>query len=146
MGLSQSDAEDVAQDVLIKLWHSRASYRADAAQVSTWLYTIARNTAVNHLKRVSCRQVPLQEFELEDDSQHRPDQVLLLQDQRQRLSMAIQQLPIDDRCAIALFYIDELSIAQAASILKCNPNAFKTRLSRARNKLSIIVKQMEDTQ
>lgn len=146
MGFAQADAEDIAQDVFIKLWHSRARYNADTAQVSTWLFTIARNAAVNKLKRVSCKQIPFHEVEIEAENRYQPDQLLLQQSQSQRLSIAIQKLPIDDRSAIALFYIDELSIAQAASILDCNPNAFKTRLSRARNKLSIIIRKLEGTQ
>ena len=145
MGLSQSDAEDVAQDVFLKAWQARTSYRASKAQVVTWLFAIARNTTIDHLKNAKHKQIRLQEVELQAAPEHQPEQVFQRQGQIQQLSIAIKKLPLDDRCAIALFYIDELSIAEAASILNCKPNAFKTRLSRARKKLGLIITELEDT-
>ncbi len=146
MGFTQTDAEDIAQDVFLKVWRYRASYNPAKALVSTWLFTIARNTALSKLQSYKPAQVPLHEVELKAAVRHQPEQVLSQQQSQQTLLSAIQQLPVDDRSAIALFYIDELSVAQAADILQCSTSAFKTRLSRARNKLKTIFDELDDTQ
>jgi RNA polymerase sigma-70 factor (ECF subfamily) len=151
MGFSREDAEDIAQDVFLKVWRHRASYDPAKARVSTWLFTIARNTALNKLQgnTVQGNKVQLvsaHDVELAADRYREPEQQLQQRQARQRLTNAIQQLPLDDRSVIALFYIDELTSAQAAAILECSPNAFKTRLFRAREKLKAIFNKPGDEQ
>lgn len=146
MGLSQADAEDVAQEVFLKAWRYRASYDPAKARVSTWLFTIARNTALNKLQSSTPTLVPEHDVELKADKQHEPEQQLQRRQIKAQLTEAIQQLAVDDRSVIALYYIDELTTAQAAAILQCSPNAFKTRLFRAREKLRAIVDRPEDSQ
>lgn len=151
MGFSRQDAEDIAQDVFLKVWRYRASYDPAKARVSTWLFTIARNTALSKLQGnaaqgAKVQLVPEYDVELTADKHREPDQQLLQRQARQQLTNAMQQLPLDDRSVIALFYIDELTSAQAAAILQCSPNAFKTRLFRAREKLRVIFDKSGDDQ
>ena len=145
MGFTQVDAEDLAQEVFLKVWRYRASYDPKKAQPATWLYTIARNTALSKLSVASREHISLAEIEISADPHHQPDYQLQQLHEKKKLSAAIQQLTPDDRCAIALFYIDELSGAQAAGILQCSASAFKTRLSRARNKLKTILNKRDES-
>ncbi len=151
MGFSQTDAEELAQEVFIKVWRYRASYLSDKSTVSTWLFTIARNTALDRLKKNRLRN-PADDQSLPDveeiaeDPLQQPEARLLQQQTQRQLTNAISQLSPDDRCVIALFYIDDLSSTQAACVMQCSTSAFKTRLSRARSKLKTILLAMDAIQ
>lgn len=145
MGFSQTEAEDLAQEVFLKVWRYRASYNPQKAQPSTWLYAIVRNTALNKLRSTRGDHTELSELEIAADKQFQPEQQLQRQQTQKKVSAAINKLSPDDRCAIALFYLDDLTGDQAANILQCSTAAFKTRLSRARNKLKNILNTMDET-
>ncbi|MEM7255845.1 MAG: RNA polymerase sigma factor [Pseudomonadota bacterium] len=144
MGFSQSDAEDLAQEVFLKAWRYRASYSPDKAQPSTWLFTIARNTAIDRLKKNAGYSLSHGDAEIPAEPTPHPEHQLQQCQSQQQLAIAIRQLPINDRCAIALFYMNDLSVAQAASVMQCSDTAFKTRLSRARSKLKAILQAMDE--
>ena len=146
MGFSQADAEDLAQEVFLKAWRYRASYSPDKARASTWLFTIARNAAFDKLKNSAADFSSLDDAQPTADQRLQPEHQLQQSQAKRQLSQALLQLPADDRCAIALFYIEDLSGAQAASVMQCSITAFKTRLSRARNKLKTILLAMDATQ
>jgi RNA polymerase sigma-70 factor (ECF subfamily) len=146
MGFTQADAEDIAQEVFLKVWRYRASYNPAKAQVSTWLFTIARNTAITKLQQTGNAHVCIEDIEVSANSDSQPEQQLLQHQQQQTLLRAIHRLPVDDRSAIALFYINDLTTAQAADVLECSVGTFKTRLSRARNKLKVIFDELDKSQ
>lgn len=143
MGFSQADAEDLAQDIFLKAWRYRASYNPDKARPSTWLFTIARNTAIDKLQAAAKEHTATTETEPAASSAHQPDYQLQQHQAGATLSQALLRLSIEDRCAIALFYTEEMSGAQAASIMQCNASAFRTCLSRAREKLKAILLSMD---
>ncbi len=144
MGFSQADSEDIAQEVFLKAWRYRRSYNPQKAQPSTWLFTIARNAAISKFSSKRAVEVPLDTVDIAAETQHQPERQLQNEQTRLALAKALRQLPLDDRCAIALFYIDDLSSADAASILQCKTATFKTRLSRARNKLKLILDDRDE--
>lgn len=137
MGLHQGQAEELAQEAFLRAWQQLASYDPRHAAFSTWLFTIARNLALNELTRASSRHEQAVGDQLPElpCEQAQPAQALMAQQQRQRVQQALRQLPHDDRSALALAYFEELDLASIARIEGCSVAAIKVRLHRARQRL-----------
>lgn len=137
MGLSPQQAQDIAQESFLRAWTQLGRYDPRAGQFSTWLFTIARNLALNEAERASSRQENPVGDELPDATCPRPgpaEQLSQAQEKR-RLQAALKQLPTADRSVLALAYVSELDLDAIARIEGASVGAIKTRLSRARQKL-----------
>ena len=137
------DAEEVAQDVLLKVYRKIEAFRGDAA-LSSWIYRITFNTAMSRLRTVrSGRAVELQPVDLPTESsdhvQAEPadwtaladDQVMRAQ-MRTQLIAALRYLPEVYRIPVLLRDIHGLSTEEASAILKVKPQTLKSRLHRGR--------------
>lgn len=144
MGLRQSQAEEVAQETFLRAWQSVSTYDDGRAAFSTWLFTIARNLAINELNRASAQQ----EWSAGDDlpdvpaEQGQPAQVAMAKQRRQQVQQALRALPCDDRSALALAYFEELDMATIARIEGCSVGAIKVRLHRAKQRLRQLLEPM----
>ena len=137
MRLSQGQAEELSQETFLRVWKNLGQFNPDLAQFSTWLFTIARNLALNELARPVVAQ-EVWEGEVPRDpacEQPQPPEALALVQRRQRLRAALLQLSVPDRCVVALAYISELELSAVARMEDCSVGAIKTRLHRARRKL-----------
>jgi RNA polymerase sigma-70 factor (ECF subfamily) len=136
----RATAEEVTLDVFMRVWQKAATYRADQAKVSTWLTHITRNHAIDMLRRRSVRldqsAVHWEErtFKAESSEQDPQDfaEVSLL---RERVHVALAQLPADQRQAVLLAYFSGFSQSQIAAVLKQPLGTIKTRLRLAMQKL-----------
>ena len=137
MGLTQGHAEEIAQEALVRVWRNFANYDAQRAEFSTWLFSLARNLALNELARASNRYEVMTGDEFPEMACQRPQPLALLlaDEQRQLLQAALRKLPPADRSALALAYIEDLDLAAIARIEGCSTGAIKTRLHRAKRKL-----------
>jgi RNA polymerase sigma-70 factor (ECF subfamily) len=137
MGLTQAHAEEVAQESFLQAWRKLGDYDPQRAEFSTWLFTLARNLALNELARTSSRREVMMGEDIPDIACHRPQPLALLiaVEQKQLLQAALRQLPLADRSALALAYLDDLDMAAVAEIEGCSTGAIKTRLHRAKRKL-----------
>jgi RNA polymerase sigma-70 factor (ECF subfamily) len=137
------DAEEVAQDVLMKVHRKIGGFRGDAA-LSSWIYRITFNTAMSRLRtnrysrpnEVQAVDVPTDNGELtrpepQDWSSLADDQVLRNQ-MRERLIGALQLLPEVYRTPVILRDIQGLSTEEASAVLKVKPQTLKSRLHRGR--------------
>lgn len=140
MGLTQAQAQDLAQDTFLRAWSQLHRYDPTRAQFSTWLYTIARNLAVDALHA----QSRYQRFDGHGSAeaamevaceQPNPMQSLALKQKQQQLQSALRQLPMADRSALALVYVHDLSLTDVARIEGDSLSAIKTRLHRAKARL-----------
>ncbi len=104
MALSQAHAEDVAQETFLRAWRNIGEYRPELAEFSTWLFTIARNLALNDLSRTANqRELPAQEDRHEPVCEElQPIEQLVIGEQNKNLYVALRQLPLPDRSALAL--------------------------------------------
>jgi RNA polymerase sigma factor (sigma-70 family) len=135
---TREDAEEVAQDVFIKVYRSLADFRG-ASKFSTWLYTIVNTTCITFLRKKKLETHSLDNekvFEAADsiDSGMRANLV----EQKSRVAMvnkAIQLLNTDDAEVLTLFYKGEQTLDEIAAILAIEPNTAKVRLHRARTRL-----------
>lgn len=146
MGLNQAHAEEIAQETFIRAWKGLASYDQAQAAFSTWLFTIARNLAINELSRVA----KIHEVAMGDDlpevicKNPQPFAILAHAQQKQRLQTALRQLPLTDRSVLALAYIDNLTMTEIGRIEGCSTGAIKTRLHRAKLKLRDLLEIYDD--
>ena len=141
MGFGQAQAEDLAQETFLRAWQSLAQYDTQRAAFSTWLFTIAGNLALNERSRAAGqREVWEGRAPIDTPSpEPEPFELLALAQQRDQLRRALGQLSAADRCVLALAYISELDVSSIAQIEGCTTNAMKTRLHRARARLSEIL-------
>jgi RNA polymerase sigma-70 factor (ECF subfamily) len=138
---SNSDVEDIAQQVFIRVWKSAGRYVA-RAKFTTWLLKITRNLVFNELRRSKRHAiVPLQiepgaeEMPLPDQVARAPDASLLETELQQAIERAIVQLPESQRMALILRRYEEMSYEQIAEILDLSVPAVKSVLFRARTEL-----------
>ncbi|WP_162181392.1 sigma-70 family RNA polymerase sigma factor [Thalassospira australica] len=134
MGLVGGDAEDVAQDVFVRVWLHREKWQADGgATFKTWLYRVAVNRVID-IKRKP-QSVGDQELDdVPDESMSAVDKLAQHQEFK-RLRKAIKKLSDQQQIAINLFYDRELSNQEAASIMGISVNAMESLLKRARKRL-----------
>jgi RNA polymerase sigma-70 factor, ECF subfamily len=137
MSLSTAQAEDVAQETFIRAWRSIARFDPSRAQFSTWLFTIARNQALNELNRAgpAARWQSSEQLLVHESLEPQPDQRLEQAQAIARLHAAMRRLPASARSALALAYVQELDMTQIAQIEGVSVPAIKTRLHRARLQL-----------
>lgn len=143
MGFTQAEAEDLAQETFLRAWRNRWQYDAQRGEWSTWLFAIARNLAINERARAA-NEHEVWEGPVPADTpsaELEPDGMLARAQQRQQLQRALAKLPVADRCVLALAYISELDVASIARIEGCTAGAVKTRLHRARTRLSEILEK-----
>jgi RNA polymerase sigma-70 factor, ECF subfamily len=120
-------AQDVTQDVFLKLWRTLPSYDGRAA-VSTWLYTIARNTCLSALRFESYRRTT----DLPAIAEPRARSIEPLD---VALTDALARLPETQRAIIMLFYFEDRSVAEVATMLGLPEGTVKSHLHRARRAL-----------
>jgi RNA polymerase sigma-70 factor, ECF subfamily len=140
---SNSDVEDIAQQVFIRVWKSAGRY-VPRAKFTTWLLKITRNLVFNELRRSKRRaQVPLQtessadDLPLKDEATATPDASLLESELRQAIEKAILELPESQRMAIVLRRYENLNYEQIGEILGLSVPAVKSVLFRARTELRL---------
>ena len=132
----KEDAEELTQDVFLKAFQSLSSFKEESS-FPTWLYRIATNTAISAVRKNRHDTIHLDETAYPDISDELLDETLSddSEQQLQQLSNAIEQLTTDERAIITLYYINEVPIAEIASIMKLTASNVKTRLHRTRKKL-----------
>ena len=138
---SNSDVEDIAQQVFIRVWKSARRY-VPRAKFTTWLLKITRNLVFNELRRTKRHaHVPLQsepgteDLPVKDEMNLAPDASLLEVELQRTIEEAILQLPEAQRLALVLRRYEQLSYEQIAEVLELSVPAVKSVLFRARSEL-----------
>ncbi len=137
------DAEDALQETFLKAYRHLPRFQ-ERAQLSTWLYRIATNEALMHLRRRRTTPLSLEALTAEDalpdeillnNWQVLPEQALLSAETRQVLDEAVAQLSPALRAVFLLRDVEGFSTRETAEILGISLDAVKTRLARARLRL-----------
>ncbi len=145
------EAQDLAQQVFVRIYRAAGSYRA-TAQFKTWMFTIVRNLVFNeHRRRSRATLIPLHapenesvdsgggalNLDLPDHLTKRPDESVLHLEMMRAVDEAILLLPEQQRLAIVLRRYDEFTYEEIAQILKTSVPATKSLLFRARETLRV---------
>jgi len=137
-------AEEITQDVFVRVWERASQYRAEQAQVSTWLTSIARHRAIDQLRRQGVRPEG-QSVAWADLSPQAeptavgPEQATELSIQRQRVRAAVAQLPAEQKQVLALAYFQGYTQTEIAESLSLPLGTVKTRIRLAMEKLRALL-------
>jgi len=132
---SDAEAEDLAQQVFIRIWKSAPRYRP-TAKFTTWLFRITRNLVFNELRRK--RHFVDQADEMPEPAERRdqePDKVLMEGELQSAIQNAIDQLPESQRLAIILRRYEGMAYEEIAAVMGTTVPAVKSILFRARAEL-----------
>lgn len=130
---NKSDADDLAQDTLVKAYLSSAGYQ-NKKYFHSWLFRIAYNTFLNH--RASRRTMETLDDARTFVSTNTADKGF----DHQNLYLALSILPPKERSAITLYYLNGYDIKEIATITEASVDAVKKQLSRGRDKLKEVLK------
>ena len=126
-----NDAEEVAQEVFVRVFRGLAAFRGDSA-LSTWIYRLTVNASLSHLARRGRRQ------EVSDDSLAEvaaPPQTTRDPALANRIEQALQALPPGYRAILVLHDVEGLSHEECATILECRVGTCKSQLHKARARM-----------
>lgn len=135
-------ADDLVQEVMIKIWNKAGSYDPAMAGASTWIFTIARNCRIDMIRKLSRHNYPLDSdelFDIEDDNSIAPFQAVQQRNFERELREHMKALPSDQAQIIAKVYMEGKSHNEVAQELNLPLGTVKSRVRLALNKLKIMV-------
>src|SRR5438132_11907043 len=145
--VSEPDADDLAQEALIKAYKSLRLFRYQSV-FSSWLYAIVRNTFLDAARSRAGRQRSLEDSlqpaHIEDlAGGPPPDEKLDREQEQRRLWRALRQVPLEFRAALVLFDIEGCTYDEVAAIEGVPVGTVKSRLSRGRTHLRRLLGERE---
>ena len=123
------DADDIAQEVFVRVYQRIGDYRPRAA-FSTWLFALARNACIDRLRYR--QRHPTEPLESAPEPATAATEI---NDTGEHIAAAIAELPEDQRTAIVLAEYHDMSYAEIAGVLRCSEKAVESRLYRAKQTL-----------
>ena len=145
----EEDADDVAQEAFVRAYRALPRFRGDS-KFSSWLYRIATNRALTHLKKRKRRAQTvdidagphIEAAAIEGTHVESPEKFVLDDEFRRGVREAVKELPSKYRVVVTLFYLEERSYKEVAETLGIPMGTLKTHLHRARALLKeILVKR-----
>ncbi len=143
------EAEDVTQEVFIKVFQTLKSYDAAQGSFSTWLNRVARNHLVDHYRRArkdratSSLEDELPAAEQKASLHLRPTDQVESRERREILQLALDKLSPDLREAVVLRDLHDLDYEEIAQVLSVPQGTVKSRINRGRLELGRVLKRME---
>jgi RNA polymerase sigma-70 factor (ECF subfamily) len=129
---------------MIKVWNKAHSYKPEMAAVSTWIFTLARNARIDHMRRNGRFSTDIDPTELfnniEDDS---PDQFQQAQQQRTeaKIHQSLKELPIEQSQVLAKVYLEGKTHQETSAELGLPLGTVKSRVRLALQKLELLLKR-----
>jgi RNA polymerase sigma-70 factor (ECF subfamily) len=135
--LSQSEADDVAQEAFLRVWQHASRFDPGRARFKTWLYRIVLNLAIDRKRTRVAEPIEAAHNKPSEDGSAL-DHVI---DRQERLAVqsALARLPDRQRAAIALFHLEGLSGREAALAMQLSEKGFESLLIRARKALKQMI-------
>jgi RNA polymerase sigma factor (sigma-70 family) len=136
--------EDLFQEIALGVWQALPRFRGDSSE-RTWLYRIAHNIAISTLesrRRRDSRELPMPDSVERVGRWNDPDRVLVIEEQRQAVLAAIQELPAVDKQLIVL-HLEGLSYQEIEEVSGLSESAIASRLSRIRDRLTDVIRKKE---
>lgn len=134
LGGDRAEAEDVAQDAMLRLWKQAAKWRQGEAKVTTWLYTVVTNLCTDRLRKR--RSVDIDAIEEPEDGRPAVDETMIAAERVQALQDALNTLPERQRIAVTLRHIEGSTNPEIADILDISVEAVESLTARGKRALA----------
>ena len=137
-------ADELAQEVMIKVWNKAHTYKPDMAAVSTWIFTLARNARIDYLRRngrFSTDIDPTEIFNNMEDEGPDPFQQAQTQRVESKVHEGLKQLPIEQAQVLAKVYLEGKSHQETSDELGLPLGTVKSRVRLALQKLELLLKR-----
>jgi RNA polymerase sigma-70 factor, ECF subfamily len=152
---SATDAEDLTQEVFIKIYRTLGSFDADKAAFTTWMTTVTRNLLVDHFRRTKLERAsdsmdaaagededgPKLSERIEDQGP-RPDERVESQEKQKLVHKALQELSPELREAVILRDLQDMDYKAIASALRVPEGTVKSRINRGRAELARVLQRI----
>jgi len=138
-GIVDAQVEEIAQDIFVKAFKNLSTYDHEKNQFNTWLFAIAKHSALNAISKHSAKNEILSEEEPEEIDTSTPLSALEQTILKKNLDQSIRQLPLQFRNVITLFHFNEMSLEEISEVEQCNVGTVKSRLHRGKTMLRDII-------
>jgi RNA polymerase sigma-70 factor (ECF subfamily) len=135
-------ADELAQEVMIKVWNKAASYNADKANTNTWIFTLARNSRIDYLRRNGRFATNIDSTDLFDnivDTSPSPFQAAQTQTVQKNIRQGLDQLPNEQAEILRKVYLQGRSHQQASDELNLPLGTVKSRVRLALKKMQLLM-------
>jgi len=133
----EAEAEDIAQEVFLRLWKQADKWEGGRAQVSTWLYRVTVNSCIDRMRGRREETVD----ELPEMPGEATQQLALEEsDLQEYVEAALQKLPERQRAALVMFHYENLSMNEVAETMEISVDAVESLLARGRRALKSSLK------
>jgi RNA polymerase sigma-70 factor (ECF subfamily) len=143
-----SEAEDLAQEVFLRVYRTLASYRSAHGGFATWMTSVTRNLLIDHYRRTKRDRLTdslddaMPVVENKESSARRPDEQALLGELSGQIQAALQHLSPELREAVILRDLQGLEYVEIQAVLSVPEGTIKSRINRGRIELARILQQM----
>lgn len=139
------DAEELYQDVFLKVFRHIGSYKPEVAALDVWLRRIAYNSSLNHLRHLRRNR---KEIALGDEALAGLTDVPTAdaddEETIELMARALEQLPPTDRTLIMMFYYDGMAFSEIAYVTGSTTSSIGSRLYRIRKKLYNLIRELKN--
>ena len=135
----RAEAEDVAQEAMLRLWRQAPQWRTGEAKVTTWVYRVVANLCTDRLRRRGAGAAGLDDVAEPADPTPGVTQKMQQADREDALQQALMQLPERQRQAVVLRHIEELTNPEISGIMEISVEAVESLTARGKRTLAKIL-------
>ncbi len=133
-------ANEISQEVMLKVWRKAHTFRPEAASLNTWIYTLARNSRIDYLRKHGRHQSNIDSeavyHNLTDDDAPGPFQAAQQQKEKERIHALLESLPPEQRTVLVKIYMEGKKHSEIAKELEMPLGTVKSRVRLALKKLA----------
>lgn len=141
-GTSSQAAEELAQEVMLTVWRRAELFNRNQGHASTWIFTIARNTRIDKLRRENRPELDPDDPVLVPTPEASPEHAAATGQTRELIRKAVGTLPADQRAVLELFYFEQKTQHEISTELDWPLGTVKSRMRLAINRLQTMLRNV----